>query len=196
VMQKQERIGGKLQRTEVIDVAFRDKPHSVLLRWVEGARLAAASLYIEGENDGKMLVRPAGLVLGGLTGERDPGGEQAKQSGRYSMREFGLKKGTERILKTWKAARDKDELHVEYLGERKVKEAGDRTCYALRRDRYARPENDGVLEVTVYVDKETLLQVGSTVKGEEGKLLGDNFFRDIHLNPEFKPDQFTREALK
>src|SRR5262249_49173793 len=93
VMQKQERIGGKLQRTEVIDVAFRDKPHSVLLRWVEGARLAAASLYVEGENDGKMLVRPAGLLLGGLIVERDPDGEQAKQSGRYSMREFGLKKG-------------------------------------------------------------------------------------------------------
>jgi hypothetical protein len=196
VMQKQERIGGKLQRTELLDVAFRNQPHSVLLRWVEGARLAAASLYVEGENDGKMLVRPAGLLLGGLIVERDPESEQAKQSGRYTMREFGLKKGMERTLKSWKAARDKDELHVEYLGERKVKEAGDRPCFALHRDRYARPENDGVLELTVYIDKETYLQVGSTVKGEDGKLIGEYFFRDIHLNPDFKADQFTREALK
>jgi hypothetical protein len=195
-MQKQERIGGKLQRTEVIDVAFRDQPPAVLMRWVEGARLAAASLYVEGENNGKLLVRPAGLLLGGLIVERDPEGEQAKQSGRYPMTQFGLKKAMERTLKSWKAARDKDELHVEYLGERQVKEAGDRTCYALRRDRYARPENDGVLELTVYIDKETLLQVGSTIKGEDGKLIGEYFFRDIHLNPEFKADQFTREALK
>ena len=64
------------------------------------------------------------------------------------------------------------------------------------RDRYARPENDGVLELTVYVDKETLLQVGSTVKGEDGKLIGEYFFRDIHFNPDFKAEQFTREALK
>ena len=34
--QKQERIGDKVQRTEIIDVAFREEPYSVLFRWVEG----------------------------------------------------------------------------------------------------------------------------------------------------------------
>jgi hypothetical protein len=194
-LQKQERIGGKLQRTEMIDVALREQPFSVLLRWKEGARLAAAVVYADGENGGKMLVRPAGLILGGLIVERDPEGEQARQSGRYTLPQFGLKKGMERTLQSWKAAQEKGELHVDYLGERKVAEADNRTCFTFHRDRYGRPEYDGVVDLMVYVDKENYLQVGSVVKGEEGRLIGEYYFRDIHLNPDFKADQFTREAL-
>src|SRR5262249_15531330 len=196
VMQKQERLEGKLQPKEVIEVSFRERPHSVFMHWLEHPKLADAVLYAEGENDGKMLVRPALLLARGLVVEREPEGPEAKQSGRVTVNNFGLKKATERVLATWKAAREKGELHVEYLGEVKVKEAGDRTCIALRRSRYARPEADGVTELTVYFDKESWLQVGSIVKGEGGKLIGEYFFRDIRLNPDFKPEQFKREALK
>jgi outer membrane lipoprotein-sorting protein len=48
----------------------------------------------------------------------------------------------------------------------------------------------------MYVDKETWLQVGSVLKGEEGQLIGEYFFRDVKLNPRFKPGTFTRDALK
>ena len=33
-MQKQERLQGRLQNKEVIEVAFRDQPHSVSLHWL------------------------------------------------------------------------------------------------------------------------------------------------------------------
>ena len=46
-----------------------------------------------------------------------------------------------------------------------------------------------------YFDKENWLQVGVVLKGEDSKLIGEYMFRDIQLNPRFKPDQFTREAL-
>jgi Protein of unknown function (DUF1571) len=195
-MEKQERLGGKLNKKEVIEVAFQDKPHSVFLHWLEGQRLAEAALYVEGENDGKMLVRPSGPLLRRLVVERDPDSEEAKQSGRFTLKEYGLKKGMERTLFTWKAARDKGKLHVEYLGEQKVKEAGDRACFVLKRTRYAEPEADGVTELTIFVDKENWLQVGSICKGEEGKLIGEYYFHDVKLNPEFKPEQFKRESLK
>src|SRR5260370_37851018 len=69
VMQKQERVGDKLQSKEILEVTHREKPFSVLLRWQEGQRLADCALYVEGENKGKdgagalksfMLVHPAG----------------------------------------------------------------------------------------------------------------------------------------
>jgi hypothetical protein len=196
VMQKQERLGGKLQSTEVIDVAFREKPHSVFLRWVENPRRAQSVIYVAGENNGMMVVRPTGLLARNFIVERDPEGEEAKQSGRYSLKEYGMRKGMQRALDSWKAARERKELHVEYLGDVKVKEAGNRTCIALRRDHYARPEADGVMELTVYIDKETWLQVGSVLKDGEGKVIGAYYFRDVQLNPELKPEQFTRDALK
>ena len=197
VMQKQERIGGRLQPKEIIDVCFREKPHSVLLRWTEGARKAEAALYVEGENNGKMLARPTGLIARKIAGdvvERDVDGSDARQSGRYTLNEYGMKKGMERTLAAWKAAREQGALEVALLGEQRVKEAGDRACYKLRR-RYARPDTEGVNELTIYVDKENLLQVGSVLKGEGGRLIGEYFFRDIQLNPQFGPGQFQREAL-
>ena len=195
MMKKQERIGGKLQASEEVEVHFRGQPHSVLMKWQKGQRRADSALYVEGENDGKLLVHPSG-VAGALVKfvSRDPEGDDAKQAGRYSMKEFGLKKTAERTIAAWKKAKGDGRLTVEYQGVKKVREAGDRLCYALKRTCLS-PEEDGLMEVTVYIDKETLLQVGTVLKDGEGKLIGEYMFRDIRINPKFKPEQFKRSAL-
>ena len=205
IMQKQERTGEMLQPTEVIAVSFREKPFSARLRWQDGARLADAALYIDGENQEKdkngndksmMICHPAGIA-GKLVKfvSRDPEGEEARQSGRYSLPQFGIEKGTQRTLAAWKAARAKGELRVEYLGEVKVKEADDRPCYKFRRPKSAKPEEDGVTDRIIYIDKETWLQVGSVLKGDKGQYIAQYFFRDIKVNPDFKADAFSKEAL-
>jgi hypothetical protein len=196
VLRKQERLNGKLELPETIEVAERERPFSVSLHWVEGARLALSVLYVAGENDGNMLVRPALALARGLIVQRDPEGADARQSGRYTIKEFGIRKGMVRTLESWKAAQDKGELHVEFLGTKRVKEAGDRDCLVLRRTRYAKPEMDGVTELTVYIDKENWLQVGSVLKGDEGKVIGAYYFRDVKINPDFPADQFTRAGIK
>ena len=135
------------------------------------------------------------LALAGVV-ERDTDSPDAKQTSRYPITTAGLKIGMQRTLTSWRAAQKDNALHVELLGEFKVKEAGDRVCWKLRRTGYKAPEDgDGVTELTVYVDKETWIQVGSSVKNADGQLLGEYFFTDIELNPTFKPDTFTREGL-
>ncbi|HMC65911.1 MAG TPA: DUF1571 domain-containing protein [Gemmataceae bacterium] len=197
VLQKQELIKGRLEPTEVIDVKFHEKPHSVYFNWLEGARKAERALYVEGENDGKMLARPKGklqrLAVGDVVARSldDP---DVRASGRYNLREFGMKKGTERTLAAWKAAEERDGLDVKYLGVKKVKEAGNRECYALR-ETCKKPDPDGVTERVIYIDIDNWLQVGSVLKGEDGKLIGAYYFRDIRLNAEFKPEEFQRDAL-
>jgi hypothetical protein len=202
-LQKQERIEGSLKGTEVIDVQFREKPFSVRFDWRSGANLAQRTLYVKGRSNDQLLVLPT--VLPRLVGvvERDPEGPQARQSGRYPLTEFGIKIGTQRTLAAWEAARKRGTLRVEYLGEERIKGAGDRLCWVLRRVGYEKPEadgftpaKDGIIRSTFYFDKETWLQVGSVLKGEENRLIGEYFFRDIQLNPEFKPGTFTRDALK
>ncbi len=195
MMRKQERVEGKLRPSEDIEVFFREKPLSVFMHWVRGQQRADSTLYVEGENGGKMLAKPAGVasvfvkVLA-----RDVDGEDARQAGRYTMAEFGIKKGAERTLRDWKAIKEKGMFRAEYLGVRKVREVGDRQCYTIRRT-CLQPEQDGILEVTVYIDKETWLQLGTVIKGEGGKLIGEYMFRDVKMNPEFKPNQFQKSAL-
>lgn len=193
-MQKQERINGQLQPSEEIEICFREQPHSVLMKWVKGHRLATRALYVEGANNNKVLAKPAGLASLLSVVEREPEGADAKNSGRYPLTQFGLRKTAERSLRSWKAAQDRGKLQFKYLGLVKVPEAGDRVCYALRRT-CDPPEDDGQVETTLYIDKELGLQVGSIVKAAGDKLLGEYFYRNIKFNPEFKKGQFERAAL-
>jgi hypothetical protein len=190
-LKRQERVNGKLLPSEVIDVAFREKPFSVRLEWAAEPRPARAILLVEGENADKLVVQPTSLWSPDL----DPKGSFAMARCRYPMTEFGMKKGMENTRAYWIAARDAKALHVEYLGVKKPVELAGRPCYCLKRTRYAKPEVDGITEVTYYFDKETWLQVGSVLKGEEGQLIGEYFFRDVKLNPEFKDDAFSRKAI-
>jgi hypothetical protein len=197
VMEKTERLFGHLYPREVIDVYLREKPHSVFMSWREGARKAERVLYVEGENNGKMLARPAGSVARLVAGdvvERDVDGSDARQSGRFTLNIFGLKKSVERTLASWKAGYDQGQLYVEYLGVHPIRETGNRPCYHFHRV-CAVPENDGVMEQTVYIDHDTWLMRGLVIKGEEGKLIGEYYFRDIEVNPQFKADQFQRASL-
>src|SRR5207237_2060865 len=131
----------------------------------------------------------------GVVVTRDPEGREARQTGRYTIKEFGIKKGMDRTLDSWHEAARHHALHITYLGEQRIAEVGDRLCYVLQRAPYARPEEDGIVELTVYLDKETWLQVGSVLRGEEGRLIGAYYFRDVQLNPDFGPEQFTESVL-
>ena len=112
------------------------------------------------------------------------------------MYHFGIKIGSEAALAAWEAAKKDDALHVEFLGEKKIKELGGRPCWVLKRTGYRKPEEDGIAETTFYFDKETWLQVGSVLKNRNGELIGEYLFRDVELNPKFDDDVFTTKSLK
>jgi hypothetical protein len=195
-MQKRERVGGFLYLPEVVDVWFREEPFSVLMKWRKGARQAKAAQYVAGQNKNHILVIPAGfLALAGVI-ERPLDDREVKQSGRFGIDEFGMKKGCQRVLEGWNQARARKALHVVYQGVFRLAEAGDRPCYKLHRTDYDRPDEDGITDLVLYVDTETLLQVGTVLHAADGRLIGEYFFRDVRLNPTFPADQFTRTALQ
>jgi hypothetical protein len=190
---KQERIEGKLQPHEKLDVHFREEPFSVHMKWLEGARLALAAVYVEGENDDMMLAKPKALPF--LTVSREKNGADAKASGRYTIDQFGIYLGTKRTVAAMRDAQERGELYVRYEGVYKVPELNNRPCYKFVRGPYVPLEEEGVNELTLYIDQETCLQVGSVLKDTKGELIASYFFADIQLNPAFKKDQFTRRGL-
>lgn len=195
-LSKQERLEGHLHPREVMDVAFREKPFSVLMRWREGTRRASAVLYVKGENRDQILVRPAGLLSVAGIVARDPKGAEARNSGRYPLTEFGIKIGMQRTLASWDKAKKANALHVQFLGVKKITELGDRPCCVLRRRHPDAPTAEGVIESNLFFDKDSWLQVGTLLKGKENKLIGEYFFRNIKINADFPDDTFRREALK
>ena len=65
----------------MIDFWFREEPYSVLIKWKQGARQAAASLYVAGENNNKVVALPTLLKWSGKLLTRDPNCREAKLSG-------------------------------------------------------------------------------------------------------------------
>jgi hypothetical protein len=192
---KKERVAGNLKPLEVVEAHFREQPFSVFMEWKKGAGKAKRVLYVEGENNDKMLARPPG-ILGIAVFTRDVDATDVKASGRYLITQFGIKLGAERTLRAMLSAKAKNTLHVKYEGVFTVPELGNRSCYKLVRTPYDPPEDmEGVNELTIYIDTETWLQVGSILKNSAGDLIAEYFFRNIKINPAFKANQFKPSAL-
>src|SRR5262245_40000856 len=160
---KQERIAGTLQPEEWMRCWFSEKPtFRVLMQWERGQRLAHRTLYVAGENDGLLLVKPTGLLELGGTARRAPDSAEAKRSARYPANEFGIQVGTRRTLVGWKVARKRGDLKVTFNGLKTAPELG-YPCWQLDRPGHD-PETDGITHSTYYIDPATWLQVGSVLK--------------------------------
>jgi hypothetical protein len=118
----------------------------------------------------------------------------AKASSRYPPDEFGIYRGTARVFEAWSVAKARGALRTEYLGLVPVPELDGKPCHTIRRTCLA-PEEDGLTQVTIQFDPETLLQVGAVLMAEND-LIGRYHFADVKLNPKFEKDQFSAERLK
>ncbi len=89
-MYKQERIGGVLSEGQAIDMKVRHEPFSVYMKWQTGDR-GRQLIYVEGQNDGNMLVQPGG-IKGRLTGllNLEPTGSMAMSESRFPITKAGL----------------------------------------------------------------------------------------------------------
>lgn len=194
---KQEKVKGKMRKPEELEVHFREKPFSVFMHWLpkkEGDSLAQKALYVEGENDNKLLARGRGILAFGGIQVRDVDGADAKSSSRYTIAQYGIKLAMQRTVAAMRQAEARGALFVQYHGLFEVPQLK-RVCHKFVRTPYVPPEEEGVYELTIYIDKETWLQVGSILKDEKGELIAEYYFRDFKLNPEFKKDQFQKSSL-
>jgi hypothetical protein len=200
ILEKHERIQGKLSRPEKVKACFREKPFAVYMEWIEGAGLASKVLYVAGENRDKngkemMLARGWGPLKYFGVQTREVDGADAKGSGRFTIAQFGFKQSTQRSLASMKRAQERGTLHVKYEGLVPVERLAGQKCYKIVRTPFDPHEEDGLNELTLYYDTTHWLQVGAILKDAQGQLLGEYFFYDLNINPEFDPKQFTRDAV-
>lgn len=226
VLVKRERVGGKLHPPEKVrlavwgDVPGPDEKTATHVRmiWDEGAKgdglgilekKVQGVLYVEPAAATKMTLYRPGALLNLPVGIKDA---KARESSRYCVTDAGLYRGMLRTYAAWKARKEAGELVTEYVGKRAVAEVGGRECYVVKRacktaevdsfalDEKADPKQlaqDGFTEVTVMIDAERWLQVGTVIRRADGELVGEYYFRDVELRTEpFPPDTFKPEALR
>ncbi len=95
---KKEVVGGALTETQTMQLKLRHEPFSVYMKWTEG-NPGQELLYVDGQNEGEMVVRPGGLkgrILGAI--KLDPNGTLAMNESRHPITEIGLLRLCEKVL--------------------------------------------------------------------------------------------------
>lgn len=193
---KRERIKGKLRERETIQADFRESPFSVRLHWIEGQGRALKMLYPADNRADRLAVVPSNatariLVPIATKAVDDP---DVRDAARSPVTEFGISSATNRVYAVWRLAAERGELRTKYEGTRPIEELGGRVCHVLHRS-CVTPEEDGMTQVTLFFDTESLFQVGAILKKDE-ELIASYFYRDVVLNPKFQADHFTTQKLK
>jgi hypothetical protein len=138
---KQERIGGDLNDIEQISLKVRQAPLSIYMKWHSGQK-GQQVIYVEGQNEGKMLVKPGG-VKGRLTGtlSLDPLDDLAMAQARYPVMVVGLKSVAERIIQYQQEQIDKGNGYVcEFRDDAVYDERPCYRCLVVYASREASPE--------------------------------------------------------
>lgn len=94
---KREVVDGTLADPQVMQLKLRHEPFSVYMKWLVGDK-GRELLYVEGQNNGEMLVRLGGVKKLIPTLKLDPAGSQAMKEARYPVTQIGLLKLAEKVL--------------------------------------------------------------------------------------------------
>jgi len=187
---KQERIGRKLSKMQVIDFKFTEKPFRGLMTWTKNAGSADKLLFVEGANDDKALIHLTGLLSVIDSLKIDPNGKRAAQSSRQPCNKFGFGRTLKRTLDICKLAQKRGELKTRYLGPKVIDK---RKCIGIERT-LPKKEPYTAARMVVYFDVEYILPTSTKLYDWDGKLLGDYAYTNLKFNVDLKAEQFTAKS--
>jgi hypothetical protein len=151
---RQERVGRNLQDRETTELKVRHAPFSVYMKWHEGSDVGREILFVDGQNDGRMIVSPGNVLP---TVKLDPSGDLAMRGSRHPVTEAGVLNLVNQILGYCDRDLKLDEgVGCQFLADQKF---DGRLCYVIRTD-YSCAEIDAEYRSSlIFLDKETLVPV-------------------------------------
>lgn len=189
---KQERIGRKLRKAQIITFKFKEKPFSLFMDWKKNARGADRLLYVEGQHDNKLIAHPTGLLSIVKSVKLDPHGKKALASSRQPCDRFGFHRTMANMLKVYELAQKNGDLQTKYLGQTII---GKRKCIKLER-MLPKKKFYTYGRLTMQIDLEYLVPVSITCYDWRNKLVGRYLFTNLKFNVGLTDKQFTTKANK
>ena len=187
---KQERIKGELGPVQVIAFKFRQEPFSLFMEWKENPLGADRMLYVEGQNDDKMLVHPTGLLKWVKCLKLGPNSKQAKKSTLRPCEKFGFRRNMLEALKVYRLAKQNGELTTRSSGPKTI----DGREYLILERILPKKKGYPSGRLVVRLDMEYLLPVQIECYNRKGKLLGRYAFADLKFNTNLTDRDFHPKA--
>ena len=196
---KQERIGGDLSKLQKISLKLRHEPMSIYMKWRSG-ETGQQVIFVDGQNDGKMLVKAAGLKGRIGTLSLEPTSDLAMSQSRYPVMMVGLMKAAERIVEYQKAAIEKGKGFRCEL--REDAEFDNRPCYLCLVEYESKEYSPEYRKSEILIDKHWSMPVSvknftwaTDAKPEtidEETLIEHYMYTDIQLQQQFADLDFSR----
>ncbi len=157
-MYRQERLNGVLGKGQNIDMKMKHEPFSLYMKWCSGDEKGQQAIYVEDQNEGKLLVQPGG-IKGRLTGvlKLDPEGTLAMAQSRHPVTQAGLVELAKTILKYQeKDLKRGSGFQCELVDNQSF---DDRPCYVFTCVYDSKEINSEYRKSVIYVDKELSMPV-------------------------------------
>jgi hypothetical protein len=210
---KRERIGGFLQDMHYIDMQVREEivrdsrlaqPLSIYLHFL-GPQLVAGRkvVYVDGQNEGKMLVRNGGRHFDYVVVGVDPNGENARQETLVPITQIGFNRLLGQMIEVLERHRQADPAGTNTKAERIAgAKINQRPCTVIR---VTHPLEQPGLEfhvANVFVDDELHAPVRVDYFGwptsprAAAPLIAEYTYTDLQLNVGLQDAAFSRARLR
>ena len=204
VFSKQERIGGKLLKEQIMQLKLRHRPFSVYMKWTKLYK-GQQVLYVDGQNGGKMIVKLGGWKKRLPALKLDPTGKTAMKENRYPITKAGVLGMIREALKLRRA----DIEHADQVRCRMTEdvEFAGRPCWGFVVEYADRKASPSYRKAEMLIDKEWSVpvmvrnftwpeddkKVDDESKLDEDTLLEYYTFRDFEFMREIAQGEFDRK---
>ncbi len=188
---RKELVGGVLVNSQIA-LKLRHDPFSVYLKFIE-PNAGREVIYVDGKNDGKLLVHETGFASLAGTLSLDPKGSLAMNGNRYPVTMIGLRTMTETVIDKWLAVKNEKDTKVNVYPNATV---GDLSCKVVETV-LAKPV-DGIPQQTcrLYLEKATgyPVRVQSLAfpakEGDKAETVEDYFYSKLKTNIQLTDKDF------
>ena len=192
VLHKQERINGMLKKPEKILFWFREAPYSILMKWKENAGRIDKLLYVEGQNNDKMILHPTGSFSWVKSVKRKPRCKDATKTSLRTCDQFGFYKSMESALKMYKLAEGENRLQMKYLGKTVI---SGRQCITVQANLDTK-QNYPRAKIVMSLDCENVFPLSVAYYDCDNNLLSKYRFTDLKLNVKIDKKVFIPDTHK
>lgn len=181
---------GPLPQVEKIHLRFQE-PFKVHMTW-ETPNKGRVAIYINGENDNKILVNPGGIMRF-MRLSLDPNSPMALGDGHHSILQAGIRNMIDMVMEQYRRARDKGDITVRLLGREAV---DGRQAYHLDLE-YPKSKEAGyyAYRAEIWIDEEYHLPTKMLVYTWDNALYAHYEYHRLTLNPGLGPEAFQLEPV-
>ncbi|MEZ6095015.1 MAG: DUF1571 domain-containing protein [Pirellulaceae bacterium] len=199
-MVKREALNGRVGDQEYINVKVRNdreldgdkQPFSIYMKFLKPVA-GREVIYVEGGNDGNMLVYEPGLATGIRTHELKPDSWLAMRGNRHPIYEAGLENLVRRLITVAERDREAGVCEVEFRENAKI---NGRSCTMIQVTHPVRKDPYDFHKAQVFIDDELQVPVRyaaydwPVAEGKQPQLIEEYTYINIQLNVGLTDDDF------